>query len=154
MNTVKLNDNASWISKSIFILTMIAPLVACNMLENATGLVGNNQQVVNNDSANNNDDNQSEASVSATLSWTAPVAREDGSAISMAEIAGFRIYYGIAQGGYQQYIEVNDVYLDEYALVDMNLTSGTYYIAMTTIDTDGRESAFSDEVVFSVQVLS
>ena len=66
----------------------------------------------------------------------------------MAEIAGYRIYYGTAQGSYSQHAEINDAYTDEYNLGNINLPAGTYYAVMTTVDTDGRESSYSQEVVF------
>ncbi|MBL4712691.1 MAG: hypothetical protein JKX75_09400 [Gammaproteobacteria bacterium] len=150
VHAVKLNTASSLLSKSVLGLVLLFQLAACSMLDNATGLIGNNQQAANNYSASDNDETYSAEQVSGSLSWTAPVAREDNSAISMAEIAGFRIYYGTVQNSYQQFIEVNDAYISEYALSAMNLITGTYYIVMTTIDTDGRESSFSDEVVVSV----
>jgi len=84
-----------------------------------------------------------------TFSWTAPVAREDESPIAMSEIAGYRVYYGTETGNYSQSIQVNDAYTDAITLDEIN-TAGTYYIVITTIDTDGRESAYSEEVVLNV----
>ncbi len=66
---------------------------------------------------------------------------------SMAETAGFRVYYGTTQGEYKQYVEINDAYTDEVNLSTFNLKSDIYYIVVTTIDTSGRESAFSEEVI-------
>ena len=82
------------------------------------------------------------------LSWTAPVEREDGSGISMAEIAGYRVYYGIAPGDY-----TTEVAIDSGSTMSVtlsNLTPGTYYIAVTTVDLAGRESTYSQEVARSI----
>ena len=82
-----------------------------------------------------------------SLSWTAPSEREDNTPISMSEIAGYRIYYGTAPGDYQYEIEVNDAYNAE---ADISLLPGNYYAVITTVDVDGRESMFSEEVILQV----
>ena len=82
-----------------------------------------------------------------SLSWTAPSEREDNTPISMSEIAGYRIYYGTTPGDYQYEIEINDAYND---VADISLLQGTYYAVITTVDVDGRESVFSEEVILNV----
>ncbi|VAW54750.1 hypothetical protein MNBD_GAMMA06-574 [hydrothermal vent metagenome] len=83
------------------------------------------------------------------LTWTAPSEREDGTGLSLSEIAGYRIYYGPEAGDYQNQINIDDTSADDAQVTQ--LESGVYYVVMTTIDTDGRESAYSSEVV--VQLL-
>jgi hypothetical protein len=83
----------------------------------------------------------------ASLTWVAPSEREDNSPISLSEIAGYRIYYGTAPGDYQYEVEINDAYND---VADINLLQGTYYAVITTVDVDGRESVFSEEVILYV----
>jgi hypothetical protein len=85
---------------------------------------------------------------SNTLSWIAPVAREDESPISTAEIGGYRMYYGTAPNDYTQQIDINDGTTVKLALED--LPSGTYYFVITTIDLEGRESVFSNMVTKSI----
>ena len=80
-----------------------------------------------------------------TIAWTAPVARADGSPLSLAEIGGYRIYYGNRQGDYPNRVDVNDSAAVESTL--NGLAEGTYYIVVTTYDTAGRESAFSPVVI-------
>jgi len=82
------------------------------------------------------------------LNWTAPSEREDGTALSLSEIAGYRIYYGVETDNYQNQVDVNDTSADQTQVAD--LASGTYYVVMTTIDTDGRESAYSSEIVITL----
>ncbi len=79
-----------------------------------------------------------------TVSWTAPVARADGSPISLADISGYRIYYGQSSGSYPNSIDVADGTAVTRTVTD--LLAGTYYIVMTTYDVDGRESVNSAEV--------
>ena len=82
------------------------------------------------------------------LSWTAPSEREDNSALSLSEIASYHIYYGTEAGDYQNQIDVNDSSSTQ-AQVE-GLASGTYYAVVTTVDTDGRESLYSPEVVITL----
>ena len=82
------------------------------------------------------------------LSWVPPVEREDGTPITMAEIAGYRIYYGTVQGNYTNNVDIADSSTMQATL--SNLTTGTYYIVMTTYDVDGRESVFSQVVTKSI----
>lgn len=84
----------------------------------------------------------------ANLSWVAPVEREDGTPISMAEIAGYRVYYGTTQGDYAAHVEIADSTSMQVTLSD--LTTGTYYIVVTVVDMDGRESGYSQEVIQSI----
>ena len=82
---------------------------------------------------------------SFSLSWTAPVARADGTPLSLADIGGYRIYYGTSSGNYPNTIDVSDGSAQS-ATVN-NLPLGTYRTVMTTYDSNGLESARSAEVV-------
>ena len=77
---------------------------------------------------------------STTLSWSAPVARSDGSALSMREIAGYNLYVW-GPDSYSNTININDAYTTSTSITD--LASGTYYFAMTALDTEGLESSLS-----------
>jgi hypothetical protein len=78
------------------------------------------------------------------LSWTAPSEREDGSVLSLSDIAGYRIYYGVETSIYHGQIDINDHTATQAQL--SGVSSGKYFIVITTIDTDVRESVFSHEV--------
>ena len=79
---------------------------------------------------------------SATLTWVAPVARADGSPISLADIGGYRVYYGATEGSYPNRIGVTDGTAVGTVLRD--LPPGTNYFVVTAYDTAGRESEYSD----------
>jgi hypothetical protein len=81
------------------------------------------------------------ATGSLALSWVAPVARADGTPLSLADIDGFRIYYGSTAGNYSHSVNITDATTQQVVL--KNLASGTWYIVMTTYDVDGRESGYS-----------
>ncbi len=82
------------------------------------------------------------------VSWTAPSEREDGSALALSEIASYHIYYGAKAGEYQDQINIDDPSVVS-AQVEA-LPSGTYYLVVTAIDTDGRESLYSPEIVVTL----
>ena len=77
----------------------------------------------------------------AVLSWVAPSEREDSTALSPSEIVGYRIYYGVESGIYQDPIVINDHTATQAQF--SGIPSGAYFVVMTTVDTDGRESAWS-----------
>ena len=81
---------------------------------------------------------------SITLAWTAPVSREDGAPMSLAEIGGFRIYYGKSVAGYRKAADITDGTATTATMTDV--PAGNYFIVMTTYDTEGRDSRFSSEV--------
>ena len=82
-----------------------------------------------------------------SLSWVPPSEREDNTPISMAEISGYRIYYGTTQGYYPNQIDVNGAYTND---TEISLVPGTYYAVVTTVDTDGLESTYSEEVAVTI----
>jgi len=84
------------------------------------------------------------ATASLSLSWVAPVARADGTPLSLADIDGFHIYYGNKPGSYPYRVKVTDGTVQRATL--KNLAIGTYYIVMTTYDVNGRESSYSSMV--------
>ena len=86
----------------------------------------------------------STATGSISVSWTAPAARADGSPLSLADINGYRIYYGSSRGNYPHRVILDDGTATN-ASVD-NVPVGTYYLVMTTYDSAGRESGRSREV--------
>ena len=79
------------------------------------------------------------------LSWQPPQLNEDGSPIN--DLEAYRIYVGLSSRNYGQPVELTDTTMSSYFL---DLLPGDYYISMTAIDIDGNESAFSNEVLTSV----
>jgi hypothetical protein len=75
-----------------------------------------------------------------TLSWDAPTNNTDGS--SLTDLAGYKIYYGPSSGNYTNSFNVGNS--TSYTL--NNLTTGTYYFAITAYNVAGYESTFSNEV--------
>jgi len=83
---------------------------------------------------------------SITLSWTAPTANEDQTPLT--DLAAYIIHYGTQVGQYSNTIHIDDP-KSTSCKID-NLSSGTYYFAITAISTDGVESALSNMVAKTV----
>lgn len=83
----------------------------------------------------------SSSNSSPSLSWVAPSEREDGSALSPSEIVGFRIYYGTESGNYSNTVDIDDHTATQAVLA--GIPSGDFFVVMTAVDVDGRESSFS-----------
>ncbi|MBZ0156183.1 MAG: fibronectin type III domain-containing protein, partial [Alphaproteobacteria bacterium] len=79
-------------------------------------------------------------SASAALSWDAPTTNTDGSPLT--DLAGYKLYYGTSSGSYSQTINVGTT--SSYTVT--GLLGGTYYFAVTAYDSEGNESAYSNEV--------
>ena len=86
---------------------------------------------------------------SLTLNWTAPVSRADGTPMSLADIDGYRIYYGDSAGSYPGSVDITDG--SAVAATVNNIPAGTYYLVMSTYDVDGRESTYSSEISKTAQ---
>lgn len=70
----------------------------------------------------------------ATGTFTAPTEREDGTSLSLSEIAGYRVYVdGIED------LSISPLTSDATAF-SLVLGSGTFLVELTTLDTDGLES--------------
>lgn len=84
----------------------------------------------------------SEGGGNTLIKWVAPSEREDNTGLGLSEIAGYRIYYGVEPGVYTEQVGINDSSATEYT-VEGILPSNVFFVVMTTIDTEGRESGFS-----------
>ena len=83
-----------------------------------------------------------------TLRWSEPVSRVDNTTLFQTEIASFSIHYGTSTGIYPNSIDVDNTGQTHTVT---NLPEGTYYVVMTTKDTQGRESTYSEEITKEVQ---
>lgn len=82
---------------------------------------------------------------STTLSWDAPTTNTDGTPLT--DLAGYKIHYGTSSGNYTKMIDVGNV----TTYVVSNLVPGTYYFTVTTYDTAGFESSYSNEISKTAQ---
>jgi hypothetical protein len=83
----------------------------------------------------------------ATLNWTAPTTRSDGS--SLTNLAGYRIRYGNALTDLRYLVEVANPAATSQVLD--NLTAGTWYFTMTAYDVAGIESVQTNPVSKVIQ---
>jgi Fibronectin type III domain len=77
---------------------------------------------------------------SATLSWEAPTANTNGTALT--DLAGYRIMYGSSASELSQTVHITGVGIQTY-VID-NLAPGTWYFAVMAVTSTGEQSALSD----------
>ncbi len=83
-------------------------------------------------------------SSSWVLSWQRPVLREDGSDLLFADIDHYMLYCGTRSGDYTEQAQINRTLLSTPLPAAIDYKTKTYCV-MTTVDTGGRESAYSNE---------
>jgi hypothetical protein len=76
----------------------------------------------------------------AQVNWTPPTQNTDGSAL--ANLAGYRIYYGTSQTSLSQSVDVTNPGLASYTV--SNLSTGTWYFDVVALNTSGAQSATSN----------
>ena len=74
-----------------------------------------------------------------TIAWTPPTENTNGS--TLTNLAGYHIYYGTSQGNLDKVVDISNPGLASYVLSD--LTSGTWYFALTSVNSAGVESVRS-----------
>ena len=84
------------------------------------------------------------ATGSVSLAWDAPTQNLNGTPIT--NLSGFNVYYGTASRTYTHMINVRNV--TSYTV--NSLPSATYYFAITTYDSSGIESDYSDEISLTI----
>lgn len=83
----------------------------------------------------------------ATLSWAAPVQNTDGSAIT--NLSGYVISYGTSASALTQTVTVTDPTTTSFTI--QSLVAGTWYFAVSAVETGGVSSALSSVVSTTVQ---
>ncbi len=77
-----------------------------------------------------------------TLSWEAPTANADGTAL--VDLKGYKVHYGPSSKSYSKTIQVSNPGLTTYVVE--NLPTGKYYFAVTAYNSTGSESSLSGEI--------
>ena len=126
---------------AFLILILALSMAGCVSEEGASMPGAGDIAVSGSDGGDGNDGKSGSQTGSFSLAWTAPITRADGSPISLAEIDGYRVYYGSTPGEYPESLDINDGSATTATV--SGLAVGDYYIVMTTYDSDGRESTQS-----------
>jgi fibronectin type 3 domain-containing protein len=87
------------------------------------------------------------ATGTAALAWTAPSTNIDGS--DLTNLAGYHIYYGTDASSMTNVITVPaNGNISDYVVT--GLSAGTYYFEVTAYDSEGDESALSNQIAETV----
>ncbi len=76
---------------------------------------------------------------SISLTWDAPTTNTDGTALT--DLAGYKLYYGTSPGVYTTTVTLGTA----TSHVINDLSPGTYYFAVTAVNSEGAESECSNE---------
>lgn len=82
-----------------------------------------------------------------TVTWTPPTENTNGS--TLTNLAGYRIYYGTSQSNLDHVVVLTNPGLASYVL--SSLSAGTWYLALTSVNTAGVEGPRSTVVSAVVQ---
>jgi len=77
-----------------------------------------------------------------TIAWTPPTENTNGS--TLTNLAGYHIYYGTSQSNLNKVVDISNPGVATYVLSD--LTSGTWYFALTSVNSAGVESVRSSVI--------
>lgn len=80
------------------------------------------------------------ANGSAIVSWTAPTENTDGS--QMSNLSSYKILYGRSATSLDQSVAISNPSVTQYQID--NLTSGTWYFAVVSVNATGAQSAPSN----------
>jgi hypothetical protein len=83
----------------------------------------------------------------ATLSWAAPTQNTDGS--SVTDLSGYVIAYGTNPGALTQTVTVSSAAATSYTI--QNLVAGTWYFAISAVESGGVSSSLSSVVSTTIQ---
>jgi len=85
-----------------------------------------------------------------SMTWDAPTTNTDGSSLNPAtDLSLYKLYYGTASQTYTQVVTVTNPGTTTITGT-VNLSPGTYYFAVTTVNTSGQESSFSNEAMKTI----
>ena len=76
----------------------------------------------------------------ATVSWSAPTQRSDGTALT--DLAGYRIQYGNSANDLREWLAIDNAGVNSYVIT--GLPPGTWYFAVVAVDSLGRQSSLSN----------
>ena len=94
--------------------------------------------------------NNSDQTPTITLAWDAPTTNTDGSSLNPAtDLSLYKIYYGTTSLTYTQVVNVTNPGTPTISQT-LNLSPGTYYFSVTTVDASGQESSYSNEVMKTI----
>lgn len=71
-----------------------------------------------------------------TLTWVAPTHRADGSAVTLSDITGYRLYYGPTPDHLPHVVHIHGQETTRHTL---ELPVGSYYFRVSAMETDGTE---------------
>jgi len=83
--------------------------------------------------------------LSKTIRWQAPTQNVDGSALT--DLAGYVVYWGTQSRNYTGSYAINSPGITQW---DATVSPGSYYFALTALDSEGNESGYSNQILKTI----
>ena len=133
---------SSKFNKFLVIASALLLLSACS--GSTTTDTGSNITYNNNDNGNQNTPNtQSNSTGVVTLNWLPPTENTDDTVLS--DLSGYKLYFGLSPSSLTTSITINNPGITTYLVENLNNNS-VYYFTMTSINSSGIESEYSNVV--------
>ena len=132
------------------VLGLAVLLSACAPPDSSTPSTGNSASSPSSTPSTGSSDTPTTPTVPASykvqLNWTAPSTRADGTALSLSDLSGYRIYY-LLDGTDSSKDTTVSVTGGTTTTLSLTLTTaGSYTFAITAVDRNGLESSLSRAV--------
>lgn len=87
---------------------------------------------------------------SLSISWDIPTTRVNNDVLPPSEIGGYNVYLATNKNFIPStpYTTINNRAISDHIIY--NLSGGTYYVYITTFDTNGDESPYSDPLTKTI----
>ena len=121
---------------TVFTASVLLALAGCGGGSSAGGGGGSSSGGASSSSSGGS---SSGATGSASLSWTAPTTNNDGS--QLTDLTGYHIYYGASADLLTTQVDVDS---STTSYVVNSLVAGTWYFAVTAVNSVGLESDLSN----------
>jgi len=134
----------------LFVSLIITSLFGCGSGGGAANLDASTSSNGDQTVTGSNGDQAATDGVVLTLAWDAPTTNTDGSSLNPAtDLSQYKIYYGTASLTYTTVVNVTNPGTTTISQT-LNLSPGTYYFSVTTVDAAGQESGYSNEVMKTI----
>jgi hypothetical protein len=121
-------------------------LAACGDEGSSTGPLSNSSTSTSTGSSGSGSTGTTSSTGTATLRWAEPTTNTNGTPLT--DLAGYEIYYGESASNLSDTVHLSGATTTQYVI--NNLTSGTWYFAIKSLTSTGRESSMSEVVSLTI----
>lgn len=90
----------------------------------------------------------------SVLSWTDPTTESNGSPLPAGDVANYNIHIGTSTGVYSKVVSLPSTNTTSCLVSQLSLADGNWYAVVTAVDVAGNESAYSNEINFTLDSIA